>query len=268
MAQPFPPLGHDARGYTQALLPFQESVMPNRVRFSLALLGLFLATPTLSQAQPALRVIGAARMHPRPFPAPPAPEPAPTPDASRPLTHRTIVATPAESAPPRTRPALPVSAAGFLHGTLWETVAARVGLDPALLYGVALQETRHGAGAQASAPWPFTLRGPDGPQFHATKAAAAQALRLLTARHRPLAIDVGLMQVNLRWHGDTVADPTDLLDALTNLIVAADILAKAIASAPGDLELGVGHYHHWHDENRARADGRRVLQMAEALSAL
>lgn len=145
--------------------------MPNRVRFSLALLGLFLATPTLGQAQPALRVIGAARMHPRPFPAPP--EPAPTPDASRPLTHRTIVATPADSAPPRPRPALPVSAAGFLRGTLWETVAARVGLDPALLYGVALQETRHGAGARASAPWPFTLRGPDGPQFHATKAAAA-----------------------------------------------------------------------------------------------
>ncbi|WP_201095718.1 transglycosylase SLT domain-containing protein [Thiocystis minor] len=266
MAQPFPPLGHDARGYTQALLPFQESVMPNRVRFSLALLGLFLATPTLSQAQPALRVIGAASMNPLPFPAPPAPKP--EPDASRPLTHRTIVATPADSAPPHTRPALPVSAAGFLRGTLWETVAARVGLDPALLYGVALQETRHGTGAQASAPWPFTLRGPDGPQFHATKAAAAQALRQLTARHRPLAIDVGLMQVNLRWHGDTVADPADLLDARTNLIVAADILAKAIASAPGDLELGVGHYHHWHDEARARAYGRRVLQMAEALSAL
>jgi hypothetical protein len=243
-----------------------------------SLLGLWLVVPTCIQAQPAstplaIRVVSAVRMNPIPFPAP-EPEPAPpTQDAPRTLTHRTIVAaSPTGSALARPVPARPVftpaSAAGFLHGTLWETVAARVGLDPLLLYGVALQETRHGAGAQASAPWPFTLRGPDGPQFHATKAAAAQALRQLTARYRPLAIDVGLMQVNLRWHGDTVADPADLLDARTNLIVAADILAKAIASAPGDLELGVGHYHHWHDEARARAYGRRVLQMAEALSAL
>lgn len=212
--------------------------MPRLARSSLVLLGLLLGVPILLPAQPVIRVIDGLRMNP--VPAVPAPE----------------------------RVSAPTRMAGFLNGTLWETVAAQVGLDPLLLYGVALQETRHGTSSKASAPWPFTLRGPDGPQFHASKAQAEQALRQLTARHRPLAIDVGLMQVNLRWHGDKVADPTDLLDAHTNLIVAADILAKAIASAPGDLELGVGHYHHWHNEARARAYGRRVLQMVKALSTL
>jgi hypothetical protein len=156
---------------------------------------------------------------------------------------------------------------GFLEGTLWATVAHRYGLEARLLYGVALKETRHRAGFRTSTPWPYTLRGPDGPQFHRTRSAAAQALQRLTARHPPLAIDVGLMQVNLHWHGRRVADPAQLLDARTNLEIAAAILAQAIHSAPGDLELGIGRYHHWKDARRARAYGRHVLRLARALAA-
>lgn len=87
------------------------------------------------------------------------------------------------------------------------------------------------------------------------------------ARHRPQAIDVGLMQINLHWHGDKVADPVQLLDAHTNLEIAAEILAEAIQSAPGDLELGVGRYHHWKNAAIARAYGRRVLRMVRAMIA-
>lgn len=159
-----------------------------------------------------------------------------------------------------------VTAAPFLQGTVWAQVATRHGLDPVLLYGVALKESRRRAGARRSAPWPYTLRGPDGPQFHRSRAEAEQALRRLTARHPPLAIDVGLMQVNLHWHGHKVADPVQLLEARTNLEIAAGILAEAIASAPGDLELGVGRYHHWKDTAVARAYGRGVLRMVRAMS--
>ncbi|AFL73448.1 transglycosylase SLT domain-containing protein [Thiocystis violascens] len=141
------------------------------------------------------------------------------------------------------------------------------GLDPRLLYGVALQETRHRAGPHTSAPWPYTLRGPKGPQFHRSRQTAARALRQLMARHRPQAIDVGLMQINLHWHGDKVADPVQLLDAHTNLEIAAEILAEAIQSAPDDLELGVGRYHHWKNAAIARAYGRRVLRMVRAMTA-
>lgn len=163
---------------------------------------------------------------------------------------------------------LPVrTGATLLHGTVWETVAARHGLNPRLLYGVALQETRHAAGPATSSPWPYTLRGPDGPQFHRSQEDAAQALRQLLKRHRPLAIDVGLMQINLHWHGDQVARPEQLLDPQTNLDLAARILAEAIRSAPGDLALGIGRYHQWQDANVARAYGRRVLRLVKALSA-
>ena len=128
-------------------------------------------------------------------------------------------------------PAFGSGSAGFLDGMVWATVANRHGLDAQLLYGVALKEMRHRAGPRTSSPWPYTLRGPTGPQFHRSRAEAAQALERLIANHSPLAIDVGLMQVNLHWHGRMVANPVQLLEARTNLEIAAAILAEAIRSA-------------------------------------
>jgi hypothetical protein len=209
------------------------------------------------QAQPSIRLISAA------------PAPATGLEQHMILAPAPTALPPIKSPTADSRPTLASTAGSttFLQGTVWAAVAARHGLDPVLLYGVALKESRRAAGAHASVPWPYTLRGPAGAQYHRSRAEAAQALARLTARHRPLAIDVGLMQVNLRWHGDKVADPAQLLDARTNLEIAAGILVDALHSAPGDLELGIGHYHHWHHEAIARAYGRSVLKMVRAMSA-
>jgi hypothetical protein len=149
-----------------------------------------------------------------------------------------------------------------LAATRWEAVARRHGLEPLLLYGVALQESRRSRGENTISPWPWTLRSPEGPRFYDSKDAAVNDLRDLLTRYRN--IDVGLMQVNLQWHGHR-ASPDALLDAGTNLEVAAGILAAAIASAPGDLELGIGRYHHWRDERVARAYGRGVIALVQAM---
>ena len=149
-----------------------------------------------------------------------------------------------------------------LSATRWEAVAQHHGIAPLVLYGVALQESRRTRGENAISPWPWTLRSPEGPRFYDSKDAAVADLRDLLTRYRN--IDVGLMQVNLQWHGHRAA-PDALLDAGTNLDVAAGILAAAIASAPGDLELGIGRYHHWRNEDVARAYGRRVLGIVAAL---
>ncbi|BBV43541.1 hypothetical protein STW0522CIT26_P11740 (plasmid) [Citrobacter portucalensis] len=42
-------------------------------------------------------------------------------------------------------------------------------------------------------------------------------------------------------------------------MVGAEVLSEAIQSSPNDLELGVGRYHAWEDEIRARNYGSRVL---------
>jgi hypothetical protein len=107
-------------------------------------------------------------------------------------------------------------------------------------------------------------RSPEGPRFYSSREAAVANLERLMNKYRPIAIDVGLMQVNLRWHGHHVS-ATELLDGRRNLEIAADILAEALRSAPGDAELGVGRYHQWRDEGVARRYGRRVLALLQRL---
>ena len=81
------------------------------------------------------------------------------------------------------------------------------------------------------------------------------------------AVDVGLMQVNLRWHGHRIASPEELLEPERNLEIAAGILSEALATAPGDLELGIGRYHS-PNEARARDYGRTVLTIWQGLQQL
>ena len=160
----------------------------------------------------------------------------------------------------------PSTAGAALAGTLWETVAHRHGLAPHLLYAVALAESGRVRSGRTVSPWPWSLNTPGGSRYFESEAEARTALQTLLARHGPQALDVGLLQVNLHWHGHRVAEPAALLDARINLTVAAEILAQAIRSAPGDLELGIGRYHHWRDEGLARGYGRRVLALVRALA--
>lgn len=150
-----------------------------------------------------------------------------------------------------------------LSGTAWEDAARPYGLDPQLLYAVAIMESGQ-ARAGGLAPWPWTLWIPkQGGQFFASEAEAQAAL----AAHREAAVDVGLMQVNLRWHGHRVEQPLELLEPVRNLEVGAAILAEAVASAPADAELGIGRYHSA-ETPRARVYGRTVLQIQASLAKL
>ncbi len=151
-----------------------------------------------------------------------------------------------------------------LGGTLFDEAARAYGLDALLIYAVALVESGADRGGGRVAPYPWTLRAPGRPFRAATKEEAGAKLAAFSRRHGH-AIDVGLMQVNLHWHGRGLASPADLLDPRTNLMVGARILSRAIASAPEDFELGVGRYHTWRDEGRARRYGRRVLTIYRRL---
>lgn len=147
-----------------------------------------------------------------------------------------------------------------LRGTTWSGAAAPHALDPALLYAISLMESgrpRDGG----IAPWPWTLYLPgQGGVFLPDRDQALDTLRA----NAGAAVDVGLMQVNLRWHGHRVEELEELLDPARNIEIAADILAEALAEAPGDLELGIGRYHS-HGERGARAYGSTVLTIYDRL---
>jgi len=154
-----------------------------------------------------------------------------------------------------------------LHGTPISEAARRHGVDPLLVYAVALVESAKAQNKSQVRPWPWALSSPDGGVYAASKQEATSALERLSKMHGKN-VDVGLMQVNLRWHGHKVKNATDLLDMQTNLDVACAILSEAISSAPGDLSLGIGRYHHWKDEQRARDYGQRVIGIWQKLQAL
>ncbi len=67
------------------------------------------------------------------------------------------------------------------------------------------------------------------------------------------------MQINLHWNGHRVTSYEDLLDQEQNITTGAEVLSEAIESSPVDLELGIGRYHNWDDELRARNYGSRIL---------
>ena len=73
------------------------------------------------------------------------------------------------------------------------------------------------------------------------------------------------MQINSKWHGKTVKKIEHLLDVEVNVFVGTRILVNAINRCPDDLELGVGHYNSWQDEEKAREYGKFVLAIYERL---
>lgn len=162
----------------------------------------------------------------------------------------------------------PAVASDFsVRGTIFERAADHHGVDPVLLYSVALAESAYRRGTGSISPWLWTLRSSEGARYLESQELAQQELSdLISRRGEKVSVDIGPMQVNLYWQGHRVEDPLQLLDVETNFFTGAEILAEAISSAPGDLELGVGRYHHWEEEPRTRTYGRRVLSIYRQLT--
>lgn len=159
-----------------------------------------------------------------------------------------------------------VGASGFLENTLWEKAAVAHGVDPALLYAVTIVESARRVDAARVKPWPYALQvnGYNLSFYPQTKQEAEKILTWLQSRGIDN-VDVGLGQVNLRWHGHRVRQAADLLEPAVNLRVAAQILSESLA-ASSDPVLGVGRYHS-HTYWRARQYGGRVLGLYRRLLA-
>ena len=155
----------------------------------------------------------------------------------------------------------------FLRDTAWWGVAEQRHLDPYILYAVALVESAK-VSRRVAKPWPWALNR-QGRAFIPSSLTEAKDILGGSLAKGVRSIDVGLMQVNVRWQGHRVGKPEELLDPATNLRVGADILAESIGSAPGNLVLGIGRYHAgFQDEARAYRYGRRVLAVARQIRRL
>lgn len=150
-----------------------------------------------------------------------------------------------------------------LTGTVFDTYAQNVGIEPELLYAVALAESAKATSRGKVSPSCLAIRG-EKPYYPSSLEQAKKILDdLLPYRS---SVDIGCMQVNWRWHGHRVNHAYDLLDPNTNIRLAATILKDALDSVPNDQVLGIGRYHHWDISSedgyqRAYEYGLKVVQI-------
>ncbi|MEN6542739.1 transglycosylase SLT domain-containing protein [Parvibaculum sp.] len=112
----------------------------------------------------------------------------------------------------------------------------------ALLVSVSMAETgRLDPETRKTRPWPWTINA-EGQSFYfdTKREAVAATKRLLKAGVR--SIDVGCMQVNLRYHPDAFADLYDAFDPLTNVTYAARFLTRLHGQARS-WPKAVANYH-------------------------
>ncbi|MEQ9418083.1 MAG: transglycosylase SLT domain-containing protein [Salinisphaeraceae bacterium] len=145
----------------------------------------------------------------------------------------------------------------------WARAAVHAGVCWTVLYGIALRESRT-QGVTFTRPWPWTVNSPEGPQYFKTRAAAKRHIETLIENGQKN-IDVGLMQINWRYHGHRVDWSVDaLLDPSRNVMVAAEYLAETMRETNGDLKQAVGWYHNRRPE-RAEPYASWVLEAAKAM---
>lgn len=148
--------------------------------------------------------------------------------------------------------------------SLWAQVGESTGVDPLLLYSIALVESKalNPDGDVVPTPWLFrvndrVVRG----DRQDVQLAMAEASQFGSA-----VPDVGIMQVYYPMHRDAVRDPLTLLNPRTNITVAAKILREDMHQTR-DRVLGVGYYHS-HTPELARDYGTLVLSVYQRLKVI
>ena len=107
-------------------------------------------------------------------------------------------------------------------------------------------------------PWPWTLNIRGEARFFNGRSAAEAALKRALSTGEDV-IDVGLMQVNWRYHQARLGSAQGALDPVRNLRIGARILSEC-HRARADWWAAVGCYHAPADPDRAARYQARVRQ--------
>lgn len=143
-----------------------------------------------------------------------------------------------------------------LKDSIYEEAGLRYNIDPTLLYAIAFVESAVDSSELGMVnPYPWALRT-DKPFYGKTRREAEIELRRLLKAGR--SVDIGLMQINSRWHKHRVTNVLDLLDSRTNVMTGAQILSERLKASPDDSIKAVANYHSF-DPERGRWYARHVF---------
>lgn len=115
-------------------------------------------------------------------------------------------------------------------------------LPRALLSAVSLAESgRFDRKTRTARAWPWTINAEGRGYYFKSKEEAIRATqRMLDSGMR--SIDIGCMQVNLRYHPDAFASLEDAFDPMINVAYGADFLMRLHAQT-GNWPKAIAHYH-------------------------
>jgi hypothetical protein len=154
------------------------------------------------------------------------------------------------AASPGKASATSATASGLQPPGAYVRIARQYGVDPWLLYGVALQESQLKFGAR-TLPYP-------GRCACAARACAMPAMAKLWPPSRPgpgvTNVDCGAMQVNWRWHADRLGSFERALDPYPNLSVGAQILRDTDAWRLARCHCAVSHGFRRHGRSAPAAN--------------
>lgn len=140
---------------------------------------------------------------------------------------------------------------------VYRMIAQEQGVPAHVFYAMALTESGQSSLSQHQLrPWPWTLNVDGQGQYFPSRKAAWLALRhaLDSEEH---SVDIGLMQINWRYHQQALGSAWQALDPYHNLRVGAAILRRCYASE-ADWWESVGCYHSPSDIKKARKYRERV----------
>lgn len=146
----------------------------------------------------------------------------------------------------------------------YRSIAAERGIPYEIFYAVALTESgKQISNGKNFRPWPWTLNVEGRGYYFESRLAAWQTLKGLLDNGKR-SIDIGLMQVNWRYHRKRLVSAWQALDPHHNLRVGAAILKDCYLSEQ-DWWVGVGCYHSPNNSERATQYRRRVLSRWQRL---
>lgn len=138
----------------------------------------------------------------------------------------------------------------------YQKIAGVYGVPSEILYAIAITESNHKLKNGTYHPWPWTLNVDGRPERFATRKAAYRALSQYL-RQGIERIDIGLMQVNWRYHRKKLGSPWTALEPYHNLSVGSAILRAEYANTR-NWRVAIGRYHAPNHPRRAAQYRRRV----------
>lgn len=135
----------------------------------------------------------------------------------------------------------------------YRNVAQAYGIPYKILFAIGMQESQRDVGNGHVLPWPWTLNINGDGKYFETSMQMQKAL-FDAMDHGVRNIDVGLMQINIKWHLGKSYSLIDLMRPEDNLNIAAQILRDEHNGCGGtdyDWMCAIGRYH---SRREARAE--------------